>query len=69
MNLQKTFVFVKTTQVSHLNSGRQLLGLTLRVNPWLWNWAQVRTTCANLCVGYVFDNSMLRTECGYVSLA
>jgi len=22
--------------------GQQLLGFTLRVNPWLWNWAQKR---------------------------
>ena len=22
----------------HTQIGQQLLGLTLRVNPWLWNW-------------------------------
>jgi len=27
--------------VSHSKFGQQLLGLTLRVNPWLWNWALV----------------------------
>jgi len=26
--------------VSHSKVGEQLLGLTLRVNPWLWNWAE-----------------------------
>jgi len=31
-------VFVRTT---HSKVGQQLLGLTLRVNPWLWNWALV----------------------------
>jgi len=25
--------------VSHSKVGQQLLGLTLRVNPWLWNWS------------------------------
>jgi len=25
--------------VSHSKVGQQLLGLTLSVNPWLWNWA------------------------------
>ena len=68
MNLQTTFVFVKTTQVSHSNSGRQLLGLTqsksliMRLGPgenYLWQ---------SLCRVF-FDNSMLRTEYGYVSLA
>jgi len=28
--------------MSHLKFDQQLLGLTLRVNPWLWNWAQYR---------------------------
>jgi len=27
--------------VSHSKFGQQLLGLTLRANPWLWNWALV----------------------------
>ena len=27
--------------MSHSKVGQQLLGLTLRVNPWLWNWVQV----------------------------
>jgi len=27
--------------VSHSKVGQQLLGLTLRVNSWLWNWAQI----------------------------
>jgi len=26
--------------MSHSKFGQQLLGLTLRVNPRLWNWAQ-----------------------------
>jgi len=26
--------------VNHSKVGQQLLGLTLRVNPWLWNSAQ-----------------------------
>jgi len=34
----------RTTQWLIQNFGQQLLGLTLRVNPWLWNWAQVFTT-------------------------
>ena len=25
--------------MSHSKVGQQLLGLTLRVNPWLWNWS------------------------------
>jgi len=28
--------------VSHSKVGQQLLGLTLRVNHWLWNWTIVR---------------------------
>ena len=41
MNLhKKQFVFGNNNNGNHLKFGLQLLGLTLRVNPWLWNLAR-----------------------------
>jgi len=31
----------------HLKRGQQLEGLTLRVNPWLWDWAQTSIIILN----------------------
>ena len=33
-------VFVRKTTANYLDFVQQILGLTLRVNPWLWNWVQ-----------------------------
>jgi len=41
--------------VSHSKVGQQLLGVTLRVNPWLWNWALV-------CREYT-SYTVLQTQC------
>jgi len=32
--------------VNHSTFGQQLLGLTLRVNPWLWNPVQIKISTA-----------------------
>ena len=40
MNLHNSSCIFKNNTENHLTFDQQLLGLTLRVNPWLWNPAQ-----------------------------
>jgi len=40
-NTLTSVVYVRTTQRLIWNLVSNYIGFTLRVNPWLWNWAQV----------------------------
>ena len=40
MNLHKHQPYLLKQHSESFKYGQQLLGLALKVNPWLWNWAQ-----------------------------